>query len=189
MNIKFGKERRVFVQNKSNLIFISVIFVLLIACIYLKQYFDFGNAIYLMLGFAFMLLYKNKKQIWALVPGIYLFYIGIINTCSSLGLNTVSLLIAMFFIVPSIIYMIKFYECKNLKLIKPMCRLFFIGIFIILYKVVEVEFYNLSITMISCFLIGICLITEYSLGKGYFSNSRLAIGAIFIMIALFKLLF
>jgi len=172
------------VNNKSNAILVGMIFIIVGVCFLLREYFniDVGNIIYAVLGFALILLYKNKNKIWALVPGIYLIYIGFAPNFYIFGIDSSHLFAAMFFLVPSIIYMIKFIETKNISMMTLMCRFGTIGILIIANKLLDVNIYNLFLI-----LLGICLILEYILSNGYFSNKRLYIGSIILVLSLWNI--
>jgi hypothetical protein len=75
----------------------------------LRNYFslNFGMFIMLVTGFALLLLYRQKKAVWALFAGGYLTYMGALQVLGWIGIRLGGVIFAgMFFIVPGIIFMV-----------------------------------------------------------------------------------
>lgn len=170
--------------SKSNKILVCLI-LLLVGVLYLiQQYLNISSIIFLAVGVALLLLYKNKHVVWALIPSIYLLYLFVVEMLSKMGLNTGIIIAAMFFIVPGIIFFICFVDKKRNLFITPACSFLFLGVYILISELTSISRLNLFLCCM-----GISFILEYILSKGKFKKTRLYLGIIFSCISILSLIF
>ena len=102
-------------DNKYNNLFIGLIFVIMGVFYLLERYFgiELNFIVWIFLGGAFLLLYKTKRKMWALIPAFYLLYWGIINLSVFFGADRANMILSMFFIVPSVIFLVMYFRNKK----------------------------------------------------------------------------
>ncbi|MDR1687680.1 MAG: hypothetical protein LBS21_03600 [Clostridiales bacterium] len=83
-------------------------------------------------GFAFLLLYRTKRKSWSLILGANLVYIALINFPLGAFSLASHLLPPMFFIVPSFIFLVLYFDKGKRGLLLPGSFFLAIGIFIFL---------------------------------------------------------
>ena len=115
-------------DNKYNNLFIGLILVIMGIFYLLERYFgiELNFIVWIFLGSAFLLLYKTKKKMWALIPALYLLYWGIINLSVFFGADKASMILSMFFIVPSVIFILMYFRNKRKYMV--VCSIIFICI-------------------------------------------------------------
>lgn len=125
-------------ESKSNKFLVGLICIIVGIFFVANEYFDFkmGDAFLFILGGAFLLLYHTKRKIWSLVMGIMVYAILIFRAFPNFG---GSILVAMIFIVPGIIFMVLyFYNRRNSFLITGSIFAWF-GVFIFLTAVPSLD--------------------------------------------------
>lgn len=140
-------------QNKK--IWMGIILIIIGMLFIIKKYFNFSFSamIWLILGLSFFVLYKNKGKKWALIPSGYFFYLGIILILNAFGINTFLLTVDSFFIVPGIVFIILFFDKKNILFLRCACVFLSIGIFIILNRILKIPLIG-----IVCICAGFCFV-------------------------------
>lgn len=173
-------------SRKSKFI-LSGIVILLFGVFYLLQrYFNFGfkTIFCFILGISLLLLYHDKKKVWALIPSIYLLYFAIANSIIVINKNLEFIFPAMFFISPGIIFLILFFKNKKPVYITPASLLIWSGISFILSGLINYSSFKLFLISI-----GLSFYTEYFMANGRFTQKRLVFGTIFILLGLAGILF
>ncbi|MCL2462244.1 MAG: hypothetical protein FWF44_06215 [Defluviitaleaceae bacterium] len=123
-------------MNKSNLLLLGIILVLIAAFSALQHFFsvNFMKMALLAGGVALLMLYQGKRKMWSLVLGMYLLYWGLIAVLQGVLPDHVftTLTGAMFFIVPGLIFFLRYLKKNGGGMIYPASFLLWFGVFIIL---------------------------------------------------------
>jgi hypothetical protein len=138
----------------------------------------------LIIGIAFMWLYFNTRRTWAVLPGIYLLYLGIASTFLS-GFEIYSyILTSVFFFAPGSIFLLLYYSGRQSSpLLTFGLLLTSLGVCVILTGLFDFTYINIFLLCI-----GIGFVVNYILGKSYDNKTPLIVGVILILLSLRKLL-
>lgn len=173
-------------NSKSNKMLFGIIILLLGIFSLIQNEFGFSLTDLTILagGFAFILLFKTKGKTWALIPGAFLSYLGIIGILDKLlpRYFMSNFIGAMFFIVPGIIFLVLFFSRSKSGLLIPASILIWLGIFVIIARMPF--FVRTGSMFICCF--GMSLITMYLLGKHFIKKLILYIGVGFVAFGVFS---
>jgi len=159
---------------KSNQILIGVIILLIGIFALFTQYFNisYGYVPLLIVGGAFLLLYRTKRKSWPLIPGVIFLYIGLVRSLPFLAAHIN--VAAMFFIIPAIIFLILYYDMNKRGLLAPGMVLLWFGIYLIINGLPFAEFLPVAL-LPAC--MGVSFIMSYVSGKGSVNKWFLYIGA------------
>ena len=142
--------------------------------------FDFGMVIVFVTGLALLLLYRQKKAVWALFAGGYISFIGLMMFMSWANIGLKSNAIAgMFFIVPGILFMVLYFNKHKIGLLIPSCLLLWSGTFFILINIFQFGARMKFGALLTCLGCGFC--TSYTIGKSHLSPRVRNLGAILIL--------
>lgn len=131
--------------------------------------FNFGMLMILVTGFALLLLYHQKKAVWALFAGGYLTFIGLIQFLAWVGLGLkMHTLSGMFFIVPGIIFMSLYFDKNKRGLLIPSCLLLWFGAYLILTGAFPFGMRSSFGILVIC--LGCSFCTAYAIGKSFLSR-------------------
>lgn len=148
-------------ELKSNKFLIGLICIIVGIYFVANEYFDFkmGDAFLFIWGGAFLLLYHTKRKIWSLVIGIMVYAILIFRAFPNFG---GSILVAMIFIIPGIIFMVLYFSNrKNSFLIIGSIFTWF-GVFIFLTGVPSLDGMGGAVFFIT---MGMAFFTMYLLNR------------------------
>jgi hypothetical protein len=126
-----------------------------------------------------MWLYFNKKRTWAVLPGVYLMYLGIVSAFLS-GLEIYSyILTSVFFFAPATIFLLLYQSRRHVRpLLTFGLLLLSVGVCVILMGL-------FSFTDINIFLlcIGIAFMVNYILIRDYSNKTSLIVGIVLILLS------
>jgi hypothetical protein len=137
------------------------------------------------IGAAFIALYFNKKKKWAILPGVYLFYLGIANVFFS-DLAIYSYIVtSIFFLAPGTILLVLYYSSdKSSPLLTFGLILLELGICVLLTGLYD--FNNVNILLLC---IGIGFMLNYLLDRDYKNKTPLWAGVILTLLSIRKFLY
>jgi len=147
--------------------------------------FSFGAVMFTICGLAFVLLYHTKRKSWSLVLGGYLLYFGMMGFVQPYIRidEAINFIGTMFFIVPSVIFLILYYDKDKRGLLLPSMLMMWFGIFLFT-KDLAVFIAHGGLLFITCF--GFAFMLTYLLGRGcvrrgvlFFGLALIAVGFIF----------
>ncbi len=167
-------------NKKSNQVLIGVILILIALFSILKTYIslDYSAITLLVMGMAFLLLYRTKRKSWSLILGGYMIYFGSAQLFLSQVPN--SILAGMFFIVPGAFFLVLYYDKNKRGLLVPACILIWIGVAFIFVSSIALSFFAELGIFIICF--GFSLFSIYFLGRYHVTKFLLYFGGFFVLI-------
>lgn len=168
-------------NNKKSAIIMGLVFIIVGLMYMFRDTFDIDISAVMTVAFGlgFLMLYKNKRMTWALVPSVYLIYWGVAKFICQ-GWDIYNFIIcAMFFIAPAIIFGILYIRGKREYLLTFSCMLFFMGIAIIIYGMGGVPRIN-----VFWLCIGLGLLINFILAQNYEKRAKLYLGVIISLLSL-----
>jgi len=164
---------------KSNQVLIGVIILLIGVFALFQNYFQlsYGNISLIIIGGAFLLLYRTKRKSWPLILGVPLAYIGVSGVLSRVFPfhNTA----AMFFIIPSIIFLILYYDKNKQGLLLPGMVLLWFGIFLILKDFSFIKYLPFALLPVC---IGAAFVIAYTIGRVFMNRWALYAGVVLLLV-------
>ena len=126
-------------------------------------------------GCAFLLLYYTKRKSWSLVLGGYLTYIGIMGFVQPhIPLNeAIDIVGTMFFIVPSIIFLVLYYDKNKRGLLMPAMLMLCFGVFLFSKDLLIFKGHG---GLLFTLCMGAAFVLTYLLGRGYSRRFTLFFG-------------
>ena len=167
---------------KPNQILIGIIVVLIGAYSLLRYYvaFNSGMLMILVTGLALLLLYRQKKAVWALFAGGYLTSVGLILILAWAGFGLRAQTFAgMFFFVPGIIFMVLYFDKNKRGLLIPSCLMIWIGACFILMSAISLGVRATSGVLVMC--IGCGFYSAYVIGRSYLSRWLRNLGVVLFL--------
>ena len=163
---------------KSNQVLIGIILLLIGVFAFFQNFIGAvpGNIPLIIIGGAFLLLYRTKRKGWSLITGVFFLYLGLARMFASLFpfINAAS----MFFIIPAIIFLILYFDKNKQGLLFPGMALFWFGVYLILN---EFPFARALPVSLFPFCMGIAFVLTYITGKGFVKRGMLYIGGILLI--------
>jgi len=168
--------------SRSNQLLLGIIMLLigLFALFRPTVSFSFSAVMFTVCGFAFVLLYHTKRKSWSLVLGGYLLYFGVMGFVQPLFRigETINFVSTMFFIVPSVIFLILYYDKNKRGLLLPAMLMLWFGVFLF-SKDLAVFLAHGGLLFMVCF--GCAFVMTFLLGRGGVWRGTLFVG--FVLIA------
>ncbi len=154
-------------DSKKNMVLLGLI-VVLIGLLSILINFTSISIIDLMLiagGSALLLLYRTKRKSWSLIFGGYLAYFGFSQVLNNLtnGFFSEYLFIAMFFIVPALIFFTLYFDKNKKGLLIPASLLFWLGLYLMLRDIRFLFFPGLNFFL----YMGAAFFTIFMFAKNY----------------------
>ena len=173
-------------SNRNRLILGGIILLCGLFFILPVPTFRLGSFVWLAGGLALILVYITKRRTVPLIVGGYMTYFGIIQVVGLFYENgfTDSLLRAMFFIVPGIIFMVLYMDKRWHKLLLPSTILIFFGLYTLAWNLPIIG----QLPIIWLFL-SLAFFAAYIIGRGYTGKWAVKAGTflfiIFIVLTVF----
>lgn len=138
----------------------------------------------IVLGFAFTTLYFKKQKSWAILPGIYLLYIGVtVAFFKNVSIYNY-LLTSTFFLAPGSIFAILYYSANRKNYLLSLgLILLSTGISVILIGLYDFDTINIFLLCL-----GVSLVVNYILSKNYSNKAPLILGIIVMLLSARKFL-
>ena len=137
-------------------------------------------------GAALLLLYRTKRKSWSLILGGYLAYFGFSQVLNNLtrGFFSEPLFIAMFFIVPALIFFVLYFDKNKRGLLIPASLLFWLGLHFILrdIRIPFALFSNFYLYMAAAFF------TIFMFAKNYMGKWPLYTSIVLLVIGAFEVI-
>ena len=168
---------------KPNQILVGIIVMLIGVFSLLRIYisFNFGMLLILVIGLALLLLYQQKKTVWALFAGGYMTFFGLMQLLTWVGFGPgVHTIAGMFFIVPGVIFMTLYFDKNKRGLLIPSCILLWFGLYFVLIRVPVFGMRSSFGMAVIC--LGCSLCTAYGIGRSHLSRWVRNLG-VFLLVA------
>ena len=163
--------------SRSNQLLLGIIILLIGLFALFRPTFSFSLSaiMFTLCGLAFLLLYRTKRKSWSLVLGGYLTYIGIMNFLQpyvqfNQALNIVG---TLFFIVPSILFLVLYYDKGKRGLLMPAMLMLCFGVFLFTK---DLAIFKAHSVMLFFLCMGMSFVLTFLLGRGYTQRFVLLIG-------------
>ncbi len=146
---------------------------------------SYGAVCAIILGIAFTLLYFKKKKKWAILPGIYLLYLGIARAFF-IDMSIYGYIItSIFFLAPGTIFLVLYYSSdKRVPLLTFGLILLEIGACVLITGLYD--FQNINMLLLC---IGIGFVINYILSRDYKNRTSLIMGLVLVLLSLRKFLY
>ena len=134
-------------------------------------------------GLSFLLLYRTKRKSWSLVLGGYLTYIGIMKFVQPyVRLNEAFNIIGpLFFIVPSLLFLVLYYDKNKRGLLLPAMLMLCFGVFLFMK---DLAIFRSHSGLLFLFCMGDAFVLKYLLSQGASRRSTLIFGCFLIAFGL-----
>ena len=170
-------------DNKLDKLMGIVIGLCLIACgllFVIRDYFTlpFGSIICMMIGFVCVVYYFDRKRVWALAVGMYLFYWGAISGFYINNAYFGNLVVAMFFLAPGLSLDVLYIENRKRYQLMIGSILTCVGLGIVLRPILNIEPVE-----IMPLVIGIAFVIDYVFSFDYGNRWGLYFGVLMCIYA------
>jgi hypothetical protein len=142
-------------------------------------------AVFSVCGFAFLLLYRTKRKSWSLILGANLVYIALITLPLGSFSLAAHLFPPMFFIVPSFIFLVLYFDKGKRGLLLPGSFFLAIGIFVFL---MTIDFFKPAYGILFFALLGSAFVFARIAGKSFIGRWAEFLCVICFSIAIMQLL-
>ena len=145
--------------------------------------FSLSAVMFTVCGGAFLLLYYTKRKSWSLVLGGYLTYTGVMGFVQPhIPLNeAIDIVGTMFFIVPSIIFLVLYYDKNKRGLLMPAMLMLCFGVFLFSK---DLQLFHGHGWLLFTLCMGAAFVLTFLLGRGYSRRSTLYFGCGVIIVGL-----
>jgi len=173
--------------SRSNQLLLGIIILLIGLLALFRPTFSFSVSamMFTICGLAFLLLYRTKRKSWSLVLGGYLAYIGIMGFVQPyVRFNeAINIIGTLFFIVPSILFLVLYYDKDKRGLLMPSMLMLCFGVFLFTK---DLDIFRAHGMLLFLLCMGAAFVLTFLLGRGYsrrftlfFGGSVMAVGLIF----------
>lgn len=134
---------------------------------------------FLLLGIAFIYLYKSKNKDWALLMGGIVVVLGIGRPVLNIPMIGKNLFVALLLMILGLFLLWDYFKYKNENYLVPGCFMVWAGGYVLL---IAFSFFRLIACTLLCICLGMVFISAYFLGKCKISTWIIAISILLFIV-------